>query len=346
MNLSEKKRIALLTFGNDLFQSEVMIKCLTAEAARFGFDLLVVNGGRYQVSQGMEYMHNTLYSYLHEGLIDGLIINKIFEYDDFEERAAHLPNWESLPKVSLANPMKNIPSVLIDNRTGFSDLMDHLILEQGCEKFGLVVPRLETSLRDFTERESIFYEKLRENNIEIDDECVFRGRYDYEGGKKVVVDQILKDRHDIQALVCLNDELALGAIREIQKRGKQVPYDIKVTGFDNSAESSFIYPSLTTVTYPFTQIAERGMELMYSLINNKPVPKETYVPTYFIPRLSSGYSLTETVHSKYYRFDIENSRTEGYTIEAALESFRSGNLSDVAAFHLKNSNLYMSDEQL
>ena len=54
------------------------------------------------------------------------------------------------------------------------------------------------------------------------------------------------------AIMCLNDAAALGAITELQKRGLRVPQDIRVTGFDNVPEAEFATPALTTVD-PFVE---------------------------------------------------------------------------------------------
>jgi DNA-binding LacI/PurR family transcriptional regulator len=56
------------------------------------------------------------------------------------------------------------------------------------------------------------------------------------------------------ALICVNDIMAVGALRELRERGVRVPEDISVTGFDNVKLSEFCYPALTTVHIPRDQI--------------------------------------------------------------------------------------------
>ena len=51
-------------------------------------------------------------------------------------------------------------------------------------------------------------------------------------------------------MLCTNDYMAIGALRELRDRGLRVPDDVSVTGFDNIALSEFLYPSLTTVNIP------------------------------------------------------------------------------------------------
>src|SRR5207248_4377511 len=56
------------------------------------------------------------------------------------------------------------------------------------------------------------------------------------------------------ALICVNDIMAMGALRELRERGIRVPEDMSVTGFDNVKLSEFCYPALTTVHIPRDRI--------------------------------------------------------------------------------------------
>ena len=52
------------------------------------------------------------------------------------------------------------------------------------------------------------------------------------------------------AISCVNDLMAVGALRELHVRGVSVPDDVSVTGFDNIALSEFAFPALTTADVP------------------------------------------------------------------------------------------------
>ncbi len=56
------------------------------------------------------------------------------------------------------------------------------------------------------------------------------------------------------ALICVNDIMAVGSLRELRERGIGVPRDMSVTGFDNVKLSEFCYPALTTVDIPRERI--------------------------------------------------------------------------------------------
>ncbi|MEU8353052.1 LacI family DNA-binding transcriptional regulator [Streptomyces sp. NPDC048845] len=68
------------------------------------------------------------------------------------------------------------------------------------------------------------------------------------------------------ALFCLNDQLALGAMRALHERGLRVPRDVAVAGFDDIAASRFSVPSLTTVAPDKDAIAVTALDLLLSRI--------------------------------------------------------------------------------
>ena len=70
-----------------------------------------------------------------------------------------------------------------------------------------------------------------------------------EGGR-VATRLLLDTGYRPTAIICVNDVMAVGALRELRERGLRVPQDISVTGFDNVNLSEFCYPALTTVHIP------------------------------------------------------------------------------------------------
>ena len=64
------------------------------------------------------------------------------------------------------------------------------------------------------------------------------------------------------AVICQNDNSAVGVMRALQRAGSNVPGDVSVVGFDGTETSHLCSPSLTTVEMPLAKIAERGMEIL------------------------------------------------------------------------------------
>lgn len=90
-------------------------------------------------------------------------------------------------------------------------------------------------------------------------------------------------------LICGNDYLALGAISYLRSVGWSIPDDISVMGFNNSAFSNFIRPSLTTVHFPSTDIGMLAAQTLVDvLVNETNMPTAQILPTPLIIRNSTS----------------------------------------------------------
>jgi DNA-binding LacI/PurR family transcriptional regulator len=89
------------------------------------------------------------------------------------------------------------------------------------------------------------------------------------------------------AIVCVNDVMAVGALRELRERGLRVPEDVSVTGFDNVNLAQFCYPALTTVHIPRDQI---GRTICECLMNreNALLEREFVIDPELVLRDSTG----------------------------------------------------------
>jgi len=68
------------------------------------------------------------------------------------------------------------------------------------------------------------------------------------------------------ALVCFNDMMAIGVLKNLQQRGVRVPEEFSITGFDNIVFSNYTNPPLTTFDQPKRFIGQKAAELILSLL--------------------------------------------------------------------------------
>lgn len=71
---------------------------------------------------------------------------------------------------------------------------------------------------------------------------------------------------DLTAIFCGNDNLALGALFEAQRRGIRVPADVSIVGFNNLEFAAVSHPALTTVETPRYAIGQRAAEIILEII--------------------------------------------------------------------------------
>jgi len=93
----------------------------------------------------------------------------------------------------------------------------------------------------------------------------------------------------VTAVVCHNDMLAIGLMRRLAERGKHVPDDLSVVGFDDIFGADFCNPPLTTLAERTEDAGARAVEALVRQIPYRPVDPPTRVlPTQLMVRSSTG----------------------------------------------------------
>ena len=82
------------------------------------------------------------------------------------------------------------------------------------------------------------------------------------------MDQFLTLPERPTALVCFNDMIAIGVLKQLHQRGIRVPGEFSVTGFDNIIFSDYSNPPLTTFDQPKRFIGQKAAELILSLLDS------------------------------------------------------------------------------
>lgn len=153
--------------------------------------------------------------------------------------------------------LKNIPVVLVhhieradqenvycvgaDEKKGFIRCVQHmtdkkrkniaLLLDSGRQSATIIKDGFETGLRQHPDVHGWIYTGIPGT---------------VEGGTKAV-EKVLAEHPEVDALICAQDLIAIGAVYGLQERGFNVPRDISVMGEDNSDFCSVCRPKLTSL---------------------------------------------------------------------------------------------------
>jgi LacI family transcriptional regulator len=79
-------------------------------------------------------------------------------------------------------------------------------------------------------------------------------------------------------VVCANDQMAIGVMREFRRSGVEVPGRAAVTGFDDIYPSRLTDPPLTTVSQPLRELGTRAARRLLDRIGAAALPP-TLLPT-------------------------------------------------------------------
>jgi len=153
---------------------------------------------------------------------------------------------------------RDITSVTCDNLAG-GRLVAELLINAGHRKVAYISGRPDTSTN--RDRQRGFLDALKERGC---GPCVIEpgGTYTYEAGYKAAL-RLIRAQHDIDAVFCANDIVALGALDAMRHAlSLKVPNDISVIGFDDIAAASWPAYDLTTIRQPL----ERMIDVLVSAI--------------------------------------------------------------------------------
>jgi DNA-binding LacI/PurR family transcriptional regulator len=99
----------------------------------------------------------------------------------------------------------------------------------------------------------------------------------------------LADHEEVTAVFAANDQMALGLLRALHERGRSVPGDVSVVGFDDMGEAAHFWPPLTTVHQSFAEVGRRSVDALISEIRSGVHEhQEVLVPTELVVRSSTA----------------------------------------------------------
>ncbi len=127
-----------------------------------------------------------------------------------------------------------------------------------------------------------------ERGLQVDWRLVRNADWVQSGGRDAVAG--LLDDPDAprpDAVMCLNDALAIGVIHELQRRGVRVPQDMQVIGFDNVPDAEYCMPGLTTIDPHVDDYARHAVDMLIARIEGSADPFRTYVTSYDLVRRAS-----------------------------------------------------------
>ena len=162
----------------------------------------------------------------------------------------------------------NIYPTFITNIEGVYDLTSTLIAK-GCQKIAYLLG--SSASNHNTLRFKGYTKALKDHQRELDQSIIYDANaFTKAAGYNTIV-KVLKNTKDhlpFDALVCGNDELAIGAIQALQAFGFKVPNDVKVTGFDNILEGSLIDPPLTTIDVDWFKYGQKMGEFALKILKD------------------------------------------------------------------------------
>jgi DNA-binding LacI/PurR family transcriptional regulator len=291
-----RQRYALLVDSlDDEHEQSVVHGTLTA-ARELDARLVVVAGGPIDAPDARLRAGNFAFDLVgQQSTLGVLVLSSALGNAAGPERLAQwLTRYDGLPVCCAGVPIPGRVSVRVDNAGGIREAVRHLIEVHQKRNIGFVRGPAQSDEAEV--RYAAYREELLRHGIEPDPRWVAEGDYNRPSGAQAVrtiLDQKRVSVHALDALVCANDYMALGAMDELGRRGVNVPEQIALVGFDDVASASASRPTLTTVRQPGSELGREGLKQLVLLASRAPLEQDHMLPVELKVRRSCGCSNVE-----------------------------------------------------
>jgi LacI family repressor for deo operon, udp, cdd, tsx, nupC, and nupG len=189
------------------------------------------------------------------------------------------------------SPGLGVPSVHIDNAKAAFEAVDHLC-QLGHRHIGVVTGPMASPLsRDRLKGATARADRDR-TRITI---SVVGGDFSIESGI-AAADQLLATAQPPSAMFCFNDEMAIGVMHAARQRGRAVPEDLSVVGFDDIRFAQYCDPPLTTIRQPMRELGEATVRLLLNILGgNVKEAVSVTLPHALIVRASTAVPRRSTI---------------------------------------------------
>ena len=273
----------------DGYQNSVLTGVADA-ARRSDVNLICFAGGVLGSPHRFGVQRNAVYNLAGSENIDGLMImsGAIGNHLGKGALARYCDRYRPLPMCSIAVALPGIPSVLVDNATGMRAALVHLIEAHGRRHVAFI--RGPAANAEAERRYRVYRDVLTERGLPFDPALVVIGDFQRRAGVDAIRTLLDERGLEIDAVAAASDSMALGVIDALRARGRRVPEEIAVVGFDDVEEARFATPALTTVRQPLREQGERAVEIVLSQLGGEAAPDRITLHTALVTRRSCGCS--------------------------------------------------------
>jgi LacI family transcriptional regulator len=249
---------------------------LGEELSTRNFDLLVSNA---TTDDGERKLYER---WVNSRKVDGFILNRIHKHD---WRVSYLSQAE-IPFVALGSSLDEAryPSICIEGTEAYLQLLKH-IQGNGFSRFAFVGGPHD--LIDHLERLRWFKYALKKCGLQVDRNNIVSTDMSSTGGYEATRELLTRSMPP-DAILCVNDEIAFGALHAAHEQGFVIGKDIAIAGFDGVQDAKHTEPPLTTLDIPVFDIARQLVDILLRTIEGETVDSPFFIMPKLLIRPSTG----------------------------------------------------------
>ena len=180
--------------------------------------------------------------------------------------------------------LDGIRNIRVNYQSGFRDAVKHLA-EFGHKRIGYLSGNLDWS--SMRMRYEALRKAMRSVGLPLQKELVVECNHTLEGGAEGMA-KLLALPKPPTAVMCCNDMAAMGALKTMSARSLVAGRDVSLIGFDDLTLCSFTQPSLTTIRFSPSELANLAFRALLEDIRQDKVRHEYEYKTRFVLRDSTG----------------------------------------------------------
>ena len=217
--------------------------------------------------------------YLQSGEVDGAIFFQLHE-NTLVKKLAKI----GLPFVIVGTPHSNNDFVYVDcdNFGGGLQAARHFF-ETGRKTIGKITGDIVATAGK--QRLDGFQQAYREHGKVANRKLIAEGDYSLESGRRAM-HKLLDENPELDAVFAANDLMAAGAIAAAEERGKRVPEDIAIIGFDDSVVATTSRPPLSSIKQDVVNLGETAADLLLAKLKGE-TPDPVILPVELVTRESA-----------------------------------------------------------
>lgn len=198
-------------------------------------------------------------------------------FREVANRLERLLTQKGIPAVTVGTPLGEMPLIRTDDYEAFRRIAAHVIETHGAKRMwflkGLELFD-EDAQSEARQRRFGFRDECREKGIPEESIRILEGNWKSESGREAAR-LILEAGDRPDALICANDDMALGAVAALREGGLRVPEDVIVTGYDGIFSSALSNPRLATVDRNFSDVGYLAMDTVVRMARGETPARTT-----------------------------------------------------------------------
>ena len=167
--------------------------------------------------------------------------------------------------LSVEQPFEGVAYTGVDNYTEFYKMVEHMLAVHACKTVNYLGGP-EDNIEN-QERYRAFCDCMAAYGVEVEPERVLHMHFLHHDGTEAYAHWKSKDMHLPDAVICANDNMALGYCDAATVDGYCAPDDFLITGFDNFDEGQYFCPSITSVNRNWVQLGYDSMDKLLAIMD-------------------------------------------------------------------------------